>query len=81
MARRTDRKRKNGSTFFEEVRSPRSTAAAASRSSATSRGASGAWSGSEVGAFLNMIFNSIRDPFCIFDSDYQIIRINEPTRI
>ncbi len=27
--------------------------------------------------FLNMIFNSIRDPFCIFDSDFRIIRINE----
>ncbi len=27
--------------------------------------------------FLNMIFNSIRDPFCIFDSDFRIIRANE----
>ncbi len=27
--------------------------------------------------FLNTIFNSIRDPFCIFDSDFRIIRVNE----
>jgi len=27
--------------------------------------------------FLNNIFNSIRDPFCIFDNEYRIIRINE----
>jgi diguanylate cyclase (GGDEF)-like protein/PAS domain S-box-containing protein len=27
--------------------------------------------------FLNMIFNSIRDPFCIFDDEFQIIRANE----
>jgi diguanylate cyclase (GGDEF)-like protein/PAS domain S-box-containing protein len=26
--------------------------------------------------FLNMIFNSIRDPFCIFDSEFRIIRAN-----
>ncbi len=26
--------------------------------------------------FLNTIFNSIRDPFCIFDSDFRIIRVN-----
>jgi diguanylate cyclase (GGDEF)-like protein/PAS domain S-box-containing protein len=27
--------------------------------------------------FLNTIFNSIRDPFCIFDSDFRILRVNE----
>jgi diguanylate cyclase (GGDEF)-like protein/PAS domain S-box-containing protein len=27
--------------------------------------------------FLNMIFNSIRDPFCILDGEFQIIRANE----
>jgi len=27
--------------------------------------------------FLNTIFDSIRDPFCIFDSDFRIIRVNE----
>jgi len=27
--------------------------------------------------FLNTIFDSIRDPFCIFDRDYQIIRVND----
>jgi diguanylate cyclase (GGDEF)-like protein/PAS domain S-box-containing protein len=27
--------------------------------------------------FLNTIFNSIRDPFCIFDKDFRIIRIND----
>jgi len=27
--------------------------------------------------FLNTIFNSIRDPFCIFDSDFRIVRVNE----
>jgi diguanylate cyclase (GGDEF)-like protein/PAS domain S-box-containing protein len=27
--------------------------------------------------FLNMIFNSIRDPFCIFDSELRVIRANE----
>ncbi len=27
--------------------------------------------------FLNMIFDSIRDPFCIFDSEFRIIRANE----
>ncbi len=27
--------------------------------------------------FLNIIFDSIRDPFCIFDSDFRIIRANE----
>lgn len=27
--------------------------------------------------FLNTIFNSIRDPFCIFDNDFRIIRVNE----
>lgn len=27
--------------------------------------------------FLNTIFNSIRDPFCIFDGDLRIIRVNE----
>jgi diguanylate cyclase (GGDEF)-like protein/PAS domain S-box-containing protein len=27
--------------------------------------------------FLNTIFDSIRDPFCIFDSDFKIIRANE----
>jgi diguanylate cyclase (GGDEF)-like protein/PAS domain S-box-containing protein len=27
--------------------------------------------------FLNTIFNSIRDPFCIFDSDFRIIRVND----
>ena len=26
--------------------------------------------------FLNMIFDSIRDPFCIFDSEFRIIRAN-----
>ncbi|MGE5173449.1 MAG: diguanylate cyclase [Betaproteobacteria bacterium] len=26
---------------------------------------------------LNMIFNSIRDPFCIFDNEYRVIRANE----
>ena len=26
--------------------------------------------------FLNMIFNSIRDPFCIFDSEFRVIRAN-----
>lgn len=26
--------------------------------------------------FLNMIFDSIRDPFCIFDSEFRIIRVN-----
>jgi len=26
--------------------------------------------------FLNMIFNSIRDPFCIFDNEFRIIRAN-----
>jgi diguanylate cyclase (GGDEF)-like protein/PAS domain S-box-containing protein len=26
--------------------------------------------------FLNTIFNSIRDPFCIFDRDFRIIRVN-----
>lgn len=26
--------------------------------------------------FLNMIFDSIRDPFCIFDRDYKIVRAN-----
>ena len=28
-------------------------------------------------AFLSTIFNSIRDPFCIFDRDYRIVRANE----
>lgn len=28
-------------------------------------------------AFLNTIFNSIRDPFCIIDRDYRIVRANE----
>jgi diguanylate cyclase (GGDEF)-like protein/PAS domain S-box-containing protein len=27
--------------------------------------------------FLNTIFYSIRDPFCIFDDDFRIIRVNE----
>ncbi len=27
--------------------------------------------------FLNTIFNSIRDPFCIFDNDFRIVRVNE----
>ena len=27
--------------------------------------------------FLNTIFDSIRDPFCIFDNDYRIIRVND----
>ncbi len=27
--------------------------------------------------FLNTIFNSIRDPFCIFDREFQIIRAND----
>ncbi len=27
--------------------------------------------------FLNTIFDSIRDPFCIFDSDFRVIRANE----
>ncbi len=27
--------------------------------------------------FLNMIFNSIRDPFCIIDSEFRVIRANE----
>jgi len=27
--------------------------------------------------FLNTIFDSIRDPFCIFDRDYRVIRVNE----
>ncbi len=27
--------------------------------------------------FLNTIFDSIRDPFCIFDNNYQIIRVND----
>jgi len=27
--------------------------------------------------FLNTIFDSIRDPFCIFDRDYRIIRVND----
>lgn len=27
--------------------------------------------------FLQMIFDSIRDPFCIFDSDYRIVRAND----
>jgi diguanylate cyclase (GGDEF)-like protein/PAS domain S-box-containing protein len=27
--------------------------------------------------FLNTIFNSIRDPFCIFDNEYRIIRVND----
>ncbi len=27
--------------------------------------------------FLNTIFDSIRDPFCIFDTDFRIIRVNE----
>jgi diguanylate cyclase (GGDEF)-like protein/PAS domain S-box-containing protein len=27
--------------------------------------------------FLNMIFNSIRDPFCIFDNEFRVIRANE----
>ena len=27
--------------------------------------------------FLNMIFNSIRDPFCIFDNELRVIRANE----
>ena len=27
--------------------------------------------------FLNTIFNSIRDPFCIFDTEFRIIRANE----
>ncbi len=26
--------------------------------------------------FLNMIFDSIRDPFCIFDNEFHIIRVN-----
>jgi diguanylate cyclase (GGDEF)-like protein/PAS domain S-box-containing protein len=26
--------------------------------------------------FLNMIFNSIRDPFCIFDNEFRVIRAN-----
>ncbi len=28
-------------------------------------------------AFLNTIFDSIRDPFCILDKDYRVIRANE----
>lgn len=27
--------------------------------------------------FLNTIFDSIRDPFCIFDSDFRVVRANE----
>ena len=27
--------------------------------------------------FLNTIFDSIRDPFCIFDNEFRIIRVNE----
>jgi len=27
--------------------------------------------------FLNTIFDSIRDPFCIFDNNFQIIRVND----
>ncbi len=27
--------------------------------------------------FLNTIFNSIRDPFCIFDNEFRIIRVND----
>lgn len=27
--------------------------------------------------FLNMIFDSIRDPFCIFDDEFRIVRANE----
>lgn len=27
--------------------------------------------------FLNTIFNSIRDPFCIFDDEFRIIRVND----
>jgi PAS domain S-box-containing protein len=27
--------------------------------------------------FLNTLFDSIRDPFCIFDRDYQIVRVND----
>ena len=27
--------------------------------------------------FLNTIFDSIRDPFCIFDREYQVIRVND----
>ncbi len=27
--------------------------------------------------FLNTIFDSIRDPFCIFDSEFRIIKVNE----
>jgi diguanylate cyclase (GGDEF)-like protein/PAS domain S-box-containing protein len=27
--------------------------------------------------FLNTIFNSIRDPFCIFDNHFRIVRVNE----
>lgn len=28
-------------------------------------------------SFLNMVLNSIRDPFCIFDSEFRVIRANE----
>jgi len=28
-------------------------------------------------SFLSVIFNSIRDPFCIIDRDFQIVRVNE----
>ena len=71
-------KRKNGSTFFEEV-----SVTQIDGGSRVTIVRDITWRKRSVERlrrsehFLNMIFNSIRDPFCIFDSDYQIIRINE----
>ncbi len=71
-------KRKNGSTFFQEV-----SVTQIDGGSRVTIVRDITWRKRSVERlrrsehFLNMIFNSIRDPFCIFDSDYQIIRINE----
>lgn len=71
-------KRKNGSTFYQEV-----SVTQIDGDSRVTIVRDITWRKRSVERlrrsehFLNMIFNSVRDPFCIFDSEYQIIRIND----
>lgn len=70
-------KRKNGSTYYQEVSVSRLADGGRvcivrdvtwrKRSEERSRRAE---------RFLNTIFDSIRDPFCIFDDEYRIVRAN-----
>lgn len=71
-------KRKNGSTYFQEVSVARlddEGSVTIVRDITWRKRSEERLRKSE--RFLNMIFNSIRDPFCIVDSDFQIIRIND----